>query len=137
MYQQLTLYKIAFLNVLLVALLFTLPGPLPFLLIGIAICLMNGVFLAIVLYNLRKYLNRNTGRLLLGRKRTLIVTMSGGYILIAAVSLYFKLTVHNLFIFFVAWTILVLWVYLFANPISSFLHKIFKKKWRYYLMSGN
>lgn len=130
MYQQLTLYKIAFLNVLLAALLLAWTGPVPFLLIGMAICLMNSIFLAIVLHNLPKSVKRDTGSLLLGRKRTLIVMMSSGYIFIAAVCLYFKFAVHNLFIAFAAWTMLILWVYLFANPISYFLHKIFRKRRR-------
>ena len=130
MYQQLTLYKIAFLNILLVALLFVWPGTPPLLLVGVTICLMNGVFLAIVFNNLRKFSKRDTGRLLLGRKRTLIVMMSSGYTFITAVSMGLPLTVQEFFIAFVAWTILVLWVYLFAHPISSFLHKIFRKKRR-------
>ncbi|MEP6748593.1 MAG: exopolysaccharide biosynthesis polyprenyl glycosylphosphotransferase [Bacteroidota bacterium] len=130
MYQQLTVYKIAFLNVLVAVLLLAWHDELPFMLIRTAICLMNVAFLTIILYNLPEFLKRNTERLLIGRKRTLIVMMSGMYILIIVFSLYVKLPAHRFFIVFVAWTIFVLMVYFFANPISAFLHIIFRKRRR-------
>ncbi|HEY2725800.1 MAG TPA: exopolysaccharide biosynthesis polyprenyl glycosylphosphotransferase, partial [Parafilimonas sp.] len=82
------------------------------------------------LRSLPKFLKRDTGRLLIGKKRTLIVIMCSVYISIVAFSFYYKLTVQNLFIAFTAWTIFISIVYLFANPISVFLHKIFKKRRR-------
>ena len=130
MYQQLTLYKIAFLNVLLAVLLLVWANPVVYLLTKIAICLMNAVFLAIVLHNLPRFLKRNDGRLLIGRKRTLIVLMSSIYIFIISTSMYYEIAVKDLFVIFVAWTIFMSILYLFADQLSAFLHKIFKKQRR-------
>ncbi len=130
MYKQLTLYKIAFLNVLLGALLLVWPQPVFYLPIKIAMCLMNIGFIAIVLHNLPRFLKRNDGRLLIGRKRTLIVLMCSVYIFMITFSLFYKVGLRELFIIYLAWTILISIAYLFANPISVFLHKIFKKRRR-------
>jgi len=130
MYQQLTLYKIAFLNTLLTALLFVLPGPDFYFLIKLGICFMNICFIAIALRNLPRFLKRNDGRLLIGRKRTLIVLMCSIYLFIVAFSFYFKPGIRQLFTVFLLWTILMSVLWIFANPISGFLHKIFKKRRR-------
>ena len=130
MYKQLTLYKIAFLNVLLAVLLLVWTEPLPYIITKITICLMNSVFLAIVLHNLPRFLKRNDGRLLIGRKRTLIVLMSSVYIFIILFSIYYELTPRDLFIVYAAWTVFIAILYLFADPISAILHRIFKKKRR-------
>src|SRR5438477_6293320 len=129
MYQQLTFYRIAFLNLLLAVLLLVL-NPGFYLLIKLFICLMNAGFLIIVLHNLPRFLKRNDGRLLIGRKRTLIVLMSGTYIFITAYSVVYNLSVRNLFITYFLWTIFNSILYLFADVISAFLHKIFKKNRR-------
>ena len=129
MYQQLTFYRIAFLNVLLAVLLLVL-NPGFYLLIKLFICLMNAGFLIIVLHNLPRFPKRNDGRLLIGRKRTLIVLMSGTYIFITAYSVVYNLSVRNLFITYFLWTIFNSILYLFADVISAFLHKIFKKNRR-------
>src|SRR5215831_17066177 len=130
MHQEVTLYKIAFLNVLLAILLLVWAEPLPHLMIRIALCLMNAGFIAIVLYNLPKFLKRNNERLLLGRKRTLIVLMCSIYIFLITFAQYYPISERNLFITYLAWTVLISIIYLFASPISVFLHKIFKKRRR-------
>lgn len=130
MYKQLTLYKIAFLNVLLAVLLLVWTDALATIITKIAICLMNIAFLAIVLHNLPRFLKRNDGRLFIGRKRTLIVLLSSIYICIIAFSFYAQTTARDLFIIDAAWTVFIAIVYLFADPISAFLHKVFKKKKR-------
>ena len=130
MYQQLTLYKIAFLNTLLTALLFVLPDHAFNLPIKIGICIMNAGFLAIALRGLPAFLRRNDNRLLIGRKRTLIVLTCTVYIFIIAFSLYFNAGNRQLFVVYLLWTIGMSILNLFANPVSVFLHKAFKKRRR-------
>jgi len=130
MYRQITFYRIAFINVLFAALLFLLNSPFLFFLTKIAICLINVVFLSLVLHNLPRFLKRNDGRLFIGRKRTVIVFTSSLYLFITLFSIYYKLPRENLFIFYLLSTIATSIVYIFAEPISVFLHKIFKKNRR-------
>ncbi|MBV9961189.1 MAG: exopolysaccharide biosynthesis polyprenyl glycosylphosphotransferase [Parafilimonas sp.] len=130
MYRQLTLYKIAFLNILLTALVFVLPDPVFQTPVKIGVCIMNVGFLALALHNLPAFLKRNDSRLLIGRKRTLIVLSCSVYIFIIAFSFYFRSGNRQLFIVYLLWTIAMSVLYLFANPISVFLHKIFKKRRR-------
>lgn len=130
MYRQITFYRIAFINVLLAALLFLLNERFLVFLTKISICLVNIVILSLVLRNLPKFLKGNEGRLFIGRKRTLIVFMSSVYIFIILFSLYYKLTSKNLLIFYLFSTIIISIVYFSADPISVFLHKIFKKNRR-------
>ena len=127
MYQRLSLYKIAFLNILLAALLLMMPGPVYYIAIKLALCLMNICFLVVVLRNLPKFLKRNDGRLLIGRKRSLIVLLVTVYICIITFSSVYKLPINELFPLYVVWSFLLAVVYLFADPISNLLHKIFKR----------
>ena len=127
MYQRLSLYKIAFLNILLAALLLMMPGPVYYIAIKLALCLMNICFLVVVLRNLPKFLKRNDGRLLIGRKRSLIVLLVTVYICIITFSSVYKLTINELFPLYLVWSFLLAVVYLFADPISNLLHKIFKR----------
>ena len=127
MYKQLTLYKIAFLNILMAILLLVLNSPFFCLLTQIGICLMNAVFLSVVLRNLRKFLKRNDGRLFIGRKRTIIAFSCTMYICITIFSLYYALDVRSFFITFLLSTVFISIVYLFADRLSAFLHKIFRK----------
>lgn len=130
MYRQITFYRIAFINVLLAALLFLLNDRFLFFLTKISICLINVVILFLVLHNLPRFLKRNDGRLFIGRKRTLIVFMSSVYIFIILFSIYYKLTPRILFILYLFSTLIISVVHFFADPISVFLHKIFKKNRR-------
>src|SRR5215831_8645317 len=123
MYQRLSLYKIAFLNILLASLLLMMPDPVYFITIKMALCLMNVCFLVVVLRNLPKFLKRNDGRLLIGRKRTLIVLLVSVYICIITFSSVYKLPINELFPLYLAWSFLLAVVYLFADPISNLLHK--------------
>jgi len=127
MYQRLSLYKIAFLNILLATLLLLTPNPVFFGAIKVAICIMNVCFLIVFLRNLPRFLKRNDGRLLIGRKRTLIVLLVSVYIGIITFSAVYTLPVNKLFSLYLAWSFLLSVVYLFADPISDFLHKIFKR----------
>jgi Undecaprenyl-phosphate glucose phosphotransferase len=95
--------------------------------IKIALCLMNTGFLVIFLRNLPRFLKRNDGRLLIGRKRTLIVLLVTVYIGIIIFSSIYNLPVNELFSVYLAWSFLLSVVYLFADPISDLLHKIFKR----------
>src|SRR5678809_1346167 len=97
MYQRLSLYKIAFLNILLAALLLMTSAPLYSGAIKIALCLMNTGFLVIFLRNLPRFLKRNDGRLLIGRKRTLIVLLVTVYIGIIIFSSIYNLPFDELF----------------------------------------
>lgn len=126
MYQRLTLYKIAFFNMLLIAFFLVVPASV-FFLIKTVIFLVNIFILYIVLRNLPRFLKRNDGRLLIGRKRTIIVLLVGLYIIITAFSLYYTIPAKDLFSIYLACTLLHSVVYFFADPISHFLHKIFKK----------
>jgi len=123
MFQRLTIYKIAFANVLIaVSLLLLWANPLFVLAIKIAACLMNASFLLISLHNISRFLKRNGERLFIGRKRTLIVLMSSVYIFILLFSAYYRLSIRDFSILCVSWTVLMFIVHLFANPISVFLH---------------
>jgi len=131
MFQRLTIYKIAFANVLIaVSLLLLWANPLFVLAIKIAACLMNASFLLISLHNISRFLKRNGERLFIGRKRTLIVLMSSVYIFILLFSAYYRLSIRDFSILCVSWTVLMFIVHLFANPISVFLHAVFKKRRR-------
>ena len=127
MYQRLSLYKIAFLNILLAALLLMTPGPVYSTAIKVSLCLMNAGFLVVFLRNLPRFLKRNDGRLLIGRKRTLIVLLVSVYIGIIVSSSFYGLPLKEVFSLYLAWSFLLSVVYLFADPISDLLHKIFKR----------
>ncbi len=127
MYKQLTLYKIAFLNILMAILLLVLNSPFFCILTEIGICLMNAAFLVIVLHNLPGFLKRNDGRLFIGRKRTIITFTCSMYICITIFSLYYELAVRDFFIIFLLSTVFISIVYLFADHISAFLHKVLRK----------
>lgn len=88
---------------------------------------MNAGFLVIFLRNLPRFLKRNDGRLLIGRKRTLIVLLVSVYIGIIVFSSIYPMPVDELFSIYLAWSFLLSVVYLFADPISDLLHKIFKR----------
>jgi len=131
MFQRLTIYKIAFANVLVaVSLLLLWANPLLILAIKIAACLLNAGCLIISLHNLSRFLKRNGERLFIGRKRTLIVLMSSVYIVILLLSAFYKLSVRDCSMLYVSWTVLMYIIHVFANPISVFLHAIFKKRRR-------
>ena len=88
---------------------------------------MNAGFLVVFLRNLPRFLKRNDGRLLIGRKRTLIVLLVSVYIGIIVSSSFYGLPLKEVFSLYLAWSFLLSVVYLFADPISDLLHKIFKR----------
>ncbi|HEX5151077.1 MAG TPA: exopolysaccharide biosynthesis polyprenyl glycosylphosphotransferase [Parafilimonas sp.] len=114
-------------NILLAALLLMTSGPAYSTAIKVGLCLMNAGFLVIFLRNLPRFLKRNDGRLLIGRKRTLIVLLVSVYIGIIVFSSIYPMPVDELFSIYLAWSFLLSVVYLFADPISDLLHKIFKR----------
>lgn len=130
MYKQLTVYKIAFLNILPAILLLLNSNQLYALWLKMSICLLNAAFLAIALRGLPRFLRRNNGRLFIGRKRTLLVLLSGMYILTALVSILNNVTAKSFFIAYAICTGLVLFVYLFQDVISFYVNRVFKKKKR-------
>lgn len=131
MFQRLTVYKIAFVNIFFAALLMlTWHKPLLVFIIKTSAFFANGFFLFVSLHNIHRFLRRNDERLFIGRKRTLIVFASFIYMMFVVGSIFFEVTTRELSICFVSWTSLMLLTHFFANPISVFLHSIFRKKRR-------
>jgi Undecaprenyl-phosphate glucose phosphotransferase len=131
MFQRLTVYKIAFVNIFFAALLMlTWHRPLLVLSIKVAAFMANGCFLFISLHNIHRFLRRNDERLFIGRKRTLIVFASFVYMILLAGTAFFDIATRELSIFFVSWTTIMLITHFFSNPISIFLHTIFRKRRR-------
>ena len=87
----------------------------------------NAGFLAIALKNLPKFIKRNDARLFIGRKRTLVVMLSVGFIVILSFSIWNGLVPRYLFMSTIMWSLLIFVIHLFENSVSAFLHKIFKK----------
>src|ERR1051325_4388094 len=103
MFRYLSIYKIAFLNLLAAGMLFILRSDGSPVFLKICLCLLNAGFLAIALRNISRFLKRNDARLFIGRKRTLVVTMSLGFLVIMAFSLWNELSPRLLFMSVAAW----------------------------------
>lgn len=127
MYRYLSIYKIALINLLIVGLMFVWKAPTPQMLLKLFCCLLNAGFLAIALRNLPRFLRRNDARLFIGRKRTLIVTLSIGFIVIIFSSMWNQLALRHVFIADVSWSLLLIVIHIFEDSISTFIHRIFKR----------
>jgi len=126
MFRYLSIYKIAFVNLLAAGMLFIWRTDASHVFLKISICLINAAFLAASFHNISRFVKRNDARLFIGRKRTLIVTMSFGFLAIMIFSAWNNSGSRLMFMCVAAWSLLVIVIHIFEDSISAFLHKLFK-----------
>lgn len=127
MFRHLSIYRIVTFNLLASSLFFIWKAKLPSVPAYILCCLANAIFLYISLYNLPRFIKRNHGRLFIGRKRTLIVVMSGGFFLIHLIAIWSNAFRNSLLLIDFIWSVTMVVIRMFENEVSAILHKLFKK----------
>src|SRR5437868_2505916 len=127
MFRYITIYKIAFFNLLLCGMLLIWQSNVVHAWIKAFSLLGNTGFLTIALRNLSRFIKRNDARLFIGRKRTLVVMLSIGYVIIISFSIWNGLAPRYLFMSSVAWSLLIFVIHLFENSVAAFFHRMFKR----------
>src|SRR5215471_17831799 len=115
MFRYLSIYKIAFVNLLAAGMLFIWRTGASPMFMKMFLCLLNAAFLAIALRNISRFMKRNDARLFIGRKRTLIVAMSLGFLVIMIFAVWNELAPRLLFMCVAAWSLFLTVIHMFED----------------------
>ena len=127
LFRYLSIYRIVLLNLFISASFLLWSDGLYYTMLNLLCCYFNITFLGIALYNLPKFIERNHGRLFIGRKRTLIVCTCSVFFIIHSLALLSDFVKNNLLLIDFTWSFGALSLRMFENEASAFLHKVLKK----------
>lgn len=127
LYRYLSIYKIALFNLFVSALILMWNNAVFNISVNIFCCLVNLFFLAVALYNIRRFIKKNQERLFIGRKRTLVVAMCGVFFTVHLLSLKINFVNHYLLLIDFICSLAAVMIRIYENRVSAFLHKILRK----------